>query len=84
MDNQKKSGWTAKINPFWLAAILSLVFFIWGGTIFYRYFLTTPPTAQNEEIKVDTELFNRVKNRLQSKTQNIAEALAQTYPDIFR
>ena len=75
---------TDKVNPFWLAAILSLLFFVWGGTLFYQYFLAAPSAAQNEEIKVDSDLFNRIKNRVQSRTQNITEAQAQTYPDIFR
>ena len=81
---QNKFCRVVKVSPFWLAAILSLIFFIWGGIIFHQYFLAAPSIVQNEEIKVDVELFNKIKNRVQSRTQNIAEALARTYPDIFR
>lgn len=83
-EYSKLRDYFSKINPSWFLIFLTIIFFVWAGTLFYQYILAAPPPLLTEELKININLYNRVMKNLKARPANIQEGTTKNYPDVFR
>jgi len=74
-----------KKHPTWLLCLLIFILTIYLFVLFGFYALKDPPKQPAQSnIKMKTELYQSVVDRLKNRETKIQEAKEASYPDIFK
>ena len=70
-----------------LILLIFILDILYATFIFYNYAYRTviaPPEAFYKEVKLNKADFERIMEDLESREENISEAMGKEYPDVFR
>ena len=90
LNIRKISNKLLKLLEGHLALIVLAIFVIvilYAAFIFYNYAykaVVASPQAFYKEVKLKKAVFERIMEDLESREENISEAMGKEYPDIFR
>ena len=90
LNIRKISNKLLKLLERHLALVVLVVFVIvilYATFIFYNYAykaVVAPPEAFYKEVKLKKAAFVRIMEDLESREENISEAMGKEYPDVFR
>ena len=90
LNIRKTSNKLLKLLERHLGLVVLVVFVIvilYAAVIFYNYAskaVVAPPQAFYKEVKLKKAAFERIIENLESREENILEAMRKEYPDVFR